>query len=102
MNAYAVLIPTDEGWMPASIYIAGRNDSEGAAMAADKLPPGAAFRIEEFECDDPHYFEYPRLPLDYNARAVATARMVNPGYWTTEQLLLAIAADLADNAGQPF
>lgn len=102
MNAYSVLIPTAQGWMPASIYVAGRNEAEGAAMAADKLPRGAAFRIEEFWADDPHYFAHPRLPLDYNARANATARMVNPGYLTTDQLLLSIQATEADNGGQPF
>lgn len=102
MNAYAVLIPTAQGWMPASIYIAGRNRAEGAAMAASHLPDGAAFRIEEFETDDPHYFEYPIHPLDYNARANATARMVNPGYLSTDQLLLSIEATEADNGGQPF
>jgi len=101
MNAYEIRLPSPSGWYSGTV-VAGRNEAEAAAIAADHVGQGNAFRLRPFHYSDPHAFPHPRLPLDYNARACATARMVNPAYLTTTQLLLVIEADEAERGGQPF
>lgn len=99
LSAWTILRPTEDGWIDTNICVAGRNDSEAAHEAAKVVGRGAAFRIRPNDGIFVDGLRFPTEPLDYNQRAVATGRMVHPGYLSHAELLLSIAASEADNGG---
>lgn len=102
MFAYAIEVPTPTGWQATGTHVAGRNVGEAASEAASYVGRGNAFRVQPVTGLNTSILAHPAEPLDYNARANATARMVNPAYLSTAQLHLAMAATEADLDGQPF